>query len=99
MNTKKVKDAFAWLQHNGCDKEIENLLHNIKELIQLAMDKNYIPEGDEWNKRLMYACKQIGKLDKVFYEDNGEHFVRKYNRDSKKDMARYISEIAVAVVW
>lgn len=99
MNIENIKNAFVWLQHNGHEKEIENLLHNVKELVQLATDKNYMPEGREWEKRLEYACKQINRLDKAYFETHNEHFVRKYNRDSKSDMSRYIAQIAVAVVW
>lgn len=99
IDVKKIKEAFVWLQHNGYEKETENLLHNIKVLYQLAMDENYVPEGDEWRRRLRYAIGQINKLDKAYYEAHGEHFTRKYNRDSKKDMSRYISEIAVAIAW
>ena len=84
IDPNEIRNAFVWLEYNGHEKEIENLLHNIQVLTQLAMDENYAPESAEWNKRIYYACRQISKLNKAYFEANGSYFARKYNRDSKR---------------
>ena len=98
--TKKIKEAFVWLQKNGYEDEINSFLYEVKRLIQNAIDKNYEElNGVSWDRRIERACKKVAALNKAYFEANGEYFVRKYDRLNKSDMTQYISMIATAVVW
>lgn len=100
LEVTKIKEAFVWLQHNGYHEEVETFLYEVKMLIQKAMENNYEDlNGVTWDRRIERACKKIAVLDKAYYDANGEHFTRKYNRLDKNDMTQYISTIATAVVW
>lgn len=93
-----IKKALVALKADH-RQEIDNLAFDIKTLTMLALDKNYKPEGDEWIRRLRYACLKIRDLDKAYFEIYGTHFVGKYNPDNKEQMSRYIAQFATAMIW
>lgn len=93
-----IKEALVELC-NEHRQEIDNLAFDIKQLTMLALDQSYKPEGDEWIRRLRYACIKIRELDKAYYSIHGEHFVGKYNPNNKADMSKYIARFAVEMVW
>ena len=99
IDPNEIRNAFVWLQHNGYEKDVDNILYKIKVLVQLAMNEDYTPESDEWDRRLRYACKQINKLDRAYCYATGSHFIYKCARDNKEEMSRYLSAVATAVVW
>lgn len=99
IDPNEVRKALVWLQYNGHEKDVDNILYKIKVLVQIAINENYAPESDEWDRRLRYAIKQINKLDRIYYCATGSHFIYKCKRDNKENMAKYISEFASAVLW
>lgn len=93
-----IKESLILLKEEH-RQEIDNLAFDIKQLMMLALDQNYKPEGDEWIRRLRYACIKIRELDKAYFASHGEHFVGKYNPNDKENMSRYIARFATEMVW
>lgn len=100
MNKEEIRSGFTWLQHNGYEDDVKSFLHEIKVLIQKAIDKNFSElNGIHWERRIERACKKMAALNKCFFEANGEYFVRKYDRLDKNDMSEFICEIVKCIIW
>lgn len=92
-----IKIALSWLYHNGREEEVERFFEALKTFNMYSAKISFKKDPECWTGILKKICLRLYNVDRIYFQDTGEHFLRIFNTKNKADMLNFITDILKAL--
>lgn len=93
MTKQSVRDAIVTMYVEYYDLFVK-FFSTLSKINEIALDVEYTDDVKLWpTNRMRRQVKNLLKVDKRYFEENGRHFLRVVDTTDKEDMLKFIKEI------
>lgn len=94
---KVAREALAWLNTNGYKNEVLYFFENVDALNLYAIEHDFSSDPNDWTSMLQRRCRNMQKIDSLYFSLKGIHIFRTFNATDREDMLEFFAEINKAV--